>query len=271
MARDAQVKRVGEDAPAWLVEASKSADSSLDSLRAYRQLSRVKIIQALTKKTDLKAKYGEGAAVIQPGDALVAKKDEPFLFVPLLQFTEFVKWGDLDDTTGAAVMERSFDFKSEIARRARDRNLRREGYGQADRDGKFPFECRYVEHLVFAGVIYGEHPLAGTAVGISFEKGEFFTGTNFCSAILLRKINGITPPLWTQVWELRTRVHKNKTNKEWFGFDFFTPERPFILEEESAGFKKLHADLKADFDKKALVLDREDAADVEGTVSDAEM
>lgn len=267
-----KVKKVGLDAPSWLVDVAKENESSLDAVRAHRQLQRAKIVQGMTRRLELKQRFGEGAVLVQPGDVLLAKLDEPFLFVPLFHFTEFSKLAHIDDASSGMFQARTFDERSELARRARDGNLRSEPYGPKDKDGKHLYSYRYVEHLVFPGIIYGAHPLAGTVIAISFERGEFFNGTSFCSAILLRRVGGVSAPLWSQVWELRSRLHKNRVGQQWYGFDFFTPEQPFILEEESVSFREQHEELKRQFQSKLIEVDRSDVADdVAVAPSEAEM
>lgn len=275
MSRDDKIKKVGTDAPSWLVDLAKQeqeSGSSLAAVRAHRQLQRLKIIQGMTRKIELKQRFGEGSVLIQPGDKLLAKLDEPFLFVPLFHFTEFSKMADIDDSGSSMFQGRTFDEGSDIARRAKDANLRSEAYGPSDKDGKPMYAYRYVEHLVFPGVIYGAHEVAGTVVAVSFEKGEFFNGTAFCSAILLRKVAGRTAPLWSQVWELRSRLHKNRTGQQWYGFDYFTPEQPFILEGEVESFLSQHEEIVKQYKEKLLEVDRDDALDEVVTApSEAEM
>jgi hypothetical protein len=179
---------------------------------------------------------------------------------------------DIDDTSSGMYQARTFDEQSDVARRSRDAKLRSEPYGPPDKDGKPLYAFRYVEHLVFPGVVYGEHEIAGTVVAISFEKGEFFNGTAFCSAILLRKVGGATVPLWSQVWEMRSRLHKNRVGQQWYGFDYFIPGQPFIREEEVESFRAQHEELRKQFKDKLIEVDRDDGSDeVAVAPSEAEM
>lgn len=227
----ALAKRVGGVDPALLMKYTET-DNSLASLMEYRILPRTKVIQGLSDQS-LKDKFGEGAAIVRPGDALIAKKGETFLFVPQFFFAEFAKWADRRDKESKMVLERSFDPTSDIAKNARDEHKRFELYkGQEKKKEGDQFKYRYVEHLRFPGVIYGDHVLAGTPTVISFERGEFIQGKSFISAIALRRQivdlpdNGgkkpIPVPLWAQVWAL-TPALRDKNGNKWFGLDYKNP------------------------------------------------
>lgn len=272
MSKDTQVKKVGEDAPSWLIEAAKAETKSLDHVKTYRRVPVLRVIQAMTQQPALKAQFGEGSAILTPGNALVAKVDQPFNFVPLFSWTEFRKWADRNDKSIPAVQGSSYDHKSDIAIKARDKDRRYEGYSEIDTKTKqHKFEFRYIEHLIFAGMLYGEHEFAGTVCSLSFEKGEFWNGNNFCSSIVLRKVGGQTAPLWSQVWEFRVRDHKNKQDQHWWGLDYFTPEQAFISEDEAVTFEAAHEELAKQFAAKQIIVDLEDDGGESPTTDDSEM
>lgn len=277
--------RVGSGAPSWLVEAAEK-DTSVDQVKKYRRLSRLRIVQGSTPAAKARIKeFGEGSIITVPGNTRVATAKEPFLFVPLFMFTEYCTWKDRDDESKERpkILDRSFDEAGEIALKSKDSKRRKEKYGD-----KQEYEMRHVEHLCFPGIIYGDsHPLSGTPVTISFEKGEYFQGTNFCSAIMLRKVGQATAPLWSQVWALKSgdgETGHQSPQYEWWGFDFFTPGEgllpdiedrggAFIREEEMGTHKALAADLESKFAEQALEVDRSDADEeyVEATTQDEEM
>lgn len=242
-------------------------DTSTDALNEYRVLTRVKVLQALSD-TELKEEFGEGGVILSPGNALVAPKGEAFEFVPLFFFAEFCLWSDRDDPGTPAILERSFDPSSEICKKARDPNSRVEAYGDNDQ-----FERRYVEHLNFAGVIYGEHPLANTPCVLSFSRGEFGQGSNFISAIKLRKVAGRQAPIWSQVWSFSSAFRDLGPKKRWFGLDFASPGQPYIDEKDAEDFHNLYLGLKEDHEKARLVVDHsegEDTAEPVDTSEDAD-
>ena len=259
------IKRVSGIDPSFLAQYVEE-DHSLDGMAEYRVLSMLRIIQNTSKK-ELKKTFGEGSAIIRPGDALVwADGDDPFLFVPQYFFVEFCKWSDLNDKDSRNVLERTFNPLSGLAKRSRDPDLRFEPYdGHEDRPDQDQWKYRYVEHLRFPGMIYGEHPLAGTPTTLSFERGEFGQGKNFISAIKLRKqrveIDGadrnVPVPLWSQVWSLKVG-HREVGSKQWFGFDFVPAEIPLIGATEHQDMHQSHLELKKDHDQRRLLVDDED-------------
>lgn len=261
---DREITKVSGVSANFLVQYTKE-DSSLDLLRDHVILPRIKVIQGMTKQ-ELKDIFGEGSAIIRPGDALVAKKGEAFSFVPQFFFPEFCKWADRRDDEGQMILDRSLDPMSEIAKRARNAELRSEVYPEdankpADKQKRF----RYVEHLNFPGVIYGKSDLAGTAVVLSFSKGEFATGSNFIQAIRLRRetieVDGqpvsMKVPLWAQVWSF-TPALRQKGEKKWWGLSFVPAETSVISPSEAPGFQASFEELKELHRMKKLGTDYED-------------
>lgn len=249
--------KVGQDAPAWLVEAAQY-DTSIESLQEYRVLPRVGLLQKGTPD-EKKNGLADGTALTVPGGSVIAKLGEPFLLVPVFQFTEFIKWRDRDDTSDNAIVERSMDRKGLLAQICRNPDKRVEPYGEMAKGKQFKFS--YQEHLNFACSIYGDHPLAGTVVVISWTKGEFFKGQSFCSALGQRKISGLNVPYWMQVHEFKVGTHKKK-GYSWFGFDFQNPaeDKPkYIDEAEAASFKATYEELTKLYSKGMLDVDHTDS------------
>lgn len=240
-------------------------DRSTAQLHAYRVLQRVTVLQALGDP-DLKRAYGEGVTLLMPDKKPVAKLGEPFLFVPLFFFPEFVTWRDRNDKSDSAVVARSYDPTSPIARKAKNKETRRETYpgGAPDK----PFQYRHVEHLTFAGLV-----LKGGASGeveenspcaLAFSRGEHFNGQRFIGEIMKRRLGpGMPPaPLWSQVWSMVVAEHDNPKGQRWWGFDYSVdPSRPWASEEEGPKFQALHLQLAADHERNRLVVDQTGAAD----------
>jgi hypothetical protein len=248
-------------APAYLQKHAE-ADQSIQDLQAYRILSRITVIQAMSK-SEHKAAFGEGAVMLMPDKKVVAKSGESFLFLPLLFFAEFIKWRDRRDLGGGAVLDRSFDPTSDVAKRAKDPKHRHEVYqgGPSDK----PYTYRFVESLNFAGLLLKAGELseieAMTPCALSFSKGEYFNGQTFIGEIMKRRIGPGQPvaPLWSQVWRLRTETHRNKAGNEWKGFGYDVDvERPWVTEEEAPKFLELHQQLAADFKRKRVMVDQAD-------------
>lgn len=275
--RDRNETAVTKVSPNFL-SAYAETDTSLDAMTEYRIVPRLKIIQSMSE-AELKDTFNEGSTIIRPGNMLVwAKNDPGFLFVPQFFFVEFSKIADRRDKDNPMIMERTFDPLHEVAKRARDMERRFEPYpGEENKQGGKKF--RYVEHLRFVGVIYGDHELTGTTVTLSFERGDFSQGRNFISALQLRKIdvpdekNGgtkrITAPLWSQVWQFSVSL-RDRGEKKWYGFDFAAPTEadPFITEREHEAFYTAHLDLRENFAKDRLRVDGDEHDEAEATVPD---
>lgn len=242
----------------WLANVS-AEDTSMESLSEHRILPRVKIIQSLSEQS-LKDQFGEGGAILSPGNGLICKRGEHFDFVPLFFFNEFIKWADLNDTGSPSILDRTFDAASPTAIKARNPANREEAYGSG-------FKARYQEHLNYCGLIYGDSELAGTACVLGFTKGEFYKGKEFASALFLRKIDGKQAPLWSMVWRFMP-AFREKGSYKWFGLDFCNPPQDslFIKEEEATSMRNEHLALKQDFENRKLAVD---LTETESSTADA--
>jgi hypothetical protein len=246
-------------------------DKSLQSMKQHMIVPRLKLIQAMTD-AKLKERFGEGACIITPGEALVCgTEDAGFDFVPLFFFSEYCKWSDLKDKESPSIMERSFDPTSDIAKRAANADTRDEVYeGDENKPPKQQRFYRYVHHFCWAGVIYGDHPLADTAVVLSMERGEYGNGRAFITSQQMRRQtlddgSRVQVPLWAQVWKL---VPASRTGEQgnWFGFNF--EGNGVISEVHAADFRARHLDLERAHEENRLRVDRsEDGLDDEPTDS----
>lgn len=216
-------------------------DHSLDALMEQRVLPVLKIVQSMSDSA-LVEEFGEGSVIVHPGKGPVLpvpriqkERGISFQFVALGFFTEFCQWRDVNDRDNAAVVERTFDPTHPVAKRAESASGRFQVYeGHENKPADQQFKYRFVKHLRFPGIIYGEHDLAGTTAVVTFERGELFTGTNFISAVTMRKMEieaGVKTrvPLWCQVWQF-TSSKRERGTKKWFGFDF-APGEPAIIQE----------------------------------------
>jgi len=239
-------------------------DDSLDALKEHRTVPRFKILQATTEQ-ELLDNFGVGTVIVRPGDAMICKYNQDpksFNFVPLFFFVEWAKWRDIRGT-GPMILERTHDPSSIVATNSKNANARKELYeGHENLQDADKFYYAYVEHLRFIGVIYGDHPLVGTPVTLSFERGEWGQGKNFISAVSLRRQNvnneSKQVPLWAQVWKLGTVHHAPDATRKWYGFQFEAAEQSIILPEEAEPMQKLHLEFKDLFEKSRLmVIDEE--------------
>lgn len=243
---ESAVEKVGPDAS--YLSKFLETDTSLSNMDSYVIVPRFKIIQQMTD-AELKKRVGEGSVIIKPGDAVVWKEgDPPFQFVPLFFFPEWTIMSDRRDKDSPMFLSRTFDPSSKIAKAAADPQLRSVPYeGHEGRPEKDQWKRRYVEHLRFIGLIYGDHDLVGTPVTLSFEKGEYYNGRDFISAIKYRKhlIDGkrSSVPLWSQIWNFHVSLRPSDDGS-WYGFDFTPPEVKIIKPEEVEEFYAQHCDLR---------------------------
>lgn len=245
---------VGKDRMDFLAQYTEK-DTSLDLMEEYKILPRIKVIQQMSNE-DLKDQFGEGSLIITPGGVrLCKKKDEQFAFVPLFFFPEWCLWSDRRDKGNPMIQERTFEKSHEIALRSADPERRFEIY-QGGPDLQ-PFKKRYVAHLNFVGMIYGDHPASGATCTLSFSRGEYGKGKAFISAAKLRRIGTKQAPLWSQVWLLSSNL-RERGDKKWYGIDYSCPQDPLVLKEEMEGFFGMHTLLKSEYEKKILIVNRED-------------
>ena len=240
------------------------ADTSLDMLSKYVVVPRIKLIQGMTAE-NLKTAFGEGSAIVRPGDAMVVARDQPFQFVPLSFHSEACKWADRKDKEQSAILERTTDQSSPLFAKASNPATRFEPYEEdakkpADKQRKY----RYVEHLCFTGIIYGDNPLTGQQVALTFARGEYGQGRNWITAMKLRKLvvdgERRPMPLWSQVWTLVPKL-REKGDKKWWGFDFSPSEPGAILEEEVPNFFEQHKDVLKNLAANRILVAHEDEDD----------
>jgi hypothetical protein len=248
-------RNIGDWLPDFMEE-----DDTVEELLQHRILPRLKIVQGQSKIKQA-GLFEEGDVVLMPLKVKLCGKDGRFQFCPVLLFSEFILWRDLHDASGNKIVERSFDKAGKIASRAKDPNRREEPYGEIDPKTKQPkFSYSYVEHTNFAGVIYNisNEDLKGTPVVMSFERGEFTNGENFCGSLSMRKWKGKIVPYYTTVWDF-TLSQRVNTKGAWFGFDFANPkENPYVTRDEAIAFKAEHDALKAFYKRSSIHVDRAD-------------
>lgn len=206
-------------------------DSSLDAMGEHRGLSRIKVVQGMSDPA-IKDAYGEGAMLANPGQVLLARRGESLPFVPVFFFSEFATWSDIRDANSPTILARSFDARSDIARKSMDPKAREEEYPGGPRDK--PFKMRHVAGLNFVGVVDDPHDLSGTPLVATFLRGEYFRGRAFVNAILLRRHEGRRVKLWAQRWVLSTSLRELRGNR-WWGIDFAGPaDGALVLDGEKA-------------------------------------
>ena len=250
-------------------------DTSLDDMTQYVILPFLKVIQSMTDAS-LKKTCGEGSVIVRPGDAIVWKEGaDPFDFVAQFFFVEYSKFSDRKDKESPVVIERTYDPASEIAKKALDKDRRFETYeGHENKPENDQWKYRYVRHFRFAGVIYGEHELAGTPVVLTFDRGEDYQGQSFISAMKMRKqrttvgdeTKVIPIPLWAQVWSFKASL-RDLGDRKWYGLDF-VPGIPALIDPKDAEMMtEAHVELKKLHEKNRLVVDDKEVMEDEAAVT----
>lgn len=234
-------------------------DKSLDEMDQYRELPRANIVQGMTAQA-LKDAHGEGSLIVQPGGGLLIKKDQKFLFVPVLFFAEYLLWSDREDKDSPNVLQRSYDPLGEIAKKAANIETRYEVYdGHENRPESDQWRRRYVQHFRFVGIVYDPtHPLHNLPFTLSFERGENYQGLNFIAAIKMRKHpigdEQVQIPLFAQVWEIGVGF-RDRGTKKWWGLEFSIPEPGLVHQDHIAELESLHKDMKELKAKDKLLVD----------------
>lgn len=257
----------------WLAEVD--VQDTLEGMDEYVSVPRVKVIQGTTAE-EVKDRFGEGAAVIIPGDLTLSPKKSKggtgFEFIPLYFWVSYVKISDRDDKESMMILEETFDKNSPLAELARNPDTREEPYGPEITEGKdkgeLKFTAKNVERLNFiVRIDSGEHK--GIDCGLTFERGEFSHGKRLCSLISMRKAGTRTLPLFGGRYKA-TPDNRTRGTNTWYGLDVANAETPVIsgamakeLESAHNAFKELHA-------KKALgivedSLSEDDASNVESS------
>ncbi len=262
-------------APTWLQEAAKD-DTSKESLKEHLVLPQLRIVpmQPGERMKQYKEQFGDGALVVTPAGVGIAPHDTWTKIVPLFMFTEFRKWHDRDDTGSTAVIGRTHDPLDEIAKKARSETLREEPYGDLQRKVKSkvqPFCYQYIEHLCFVVLVYSGNG-RGTPAVLEFQRGSLWKGKEFASAALMRKVDGIDCPLWTQVWEVQT-VQISKKGYTWWALEFRNPDdgQLLITDNEAVSFREdwlVHRDAHK---AQRLTVDLSEAEDSEARAAEVEV
>jgi hypothetical protein len=235
-------------------------DLGIDDLGQFIVPPRIKIVQRQSGEEFLNL-FEPGDVVIVPQMVKIAgmaEKDtgEPFFFVPLFFFAEWVTWNPLE-MKGVlnAVRERSTDPASPLAAKCRQQSL---WYEPCPENKEY--SLRNVEHLNYVVTLVGDHELAGTPMVISFSKSEHRSGTNLAALVKMRK----APIFGCQFMGIVGHRSNNKGN--WFGVDVTNPAgdsgvTPFIAEQELfEKFQELHEDLKSAHADSKIKVDYDDDA-----------
>ena len=136
----------------------------------YIKPPRMKIVQP-TSRAPLSEKFAPGSAVLVPRMELIAEKGKPFLFTPIFFFPEWCTWNPLAAPGLSTIRARSYDPKSSIAVKCRDKATRSEVCPEAP-----SLQITHQEHLNLAVILHGVDGMEETPVIMTFVRGEYVTG-----------------------------------------------------------------------------------------------
>lgn len=228
----------------------------LDDVSKYQTTPRLTLIQGQSSP-ERKEEFGEGGVCIMPDGVQVAKPGEEFVVTPLVFWATWEVWSDINDQTAPMVVESTMDENSEIARRAKNPDLREEMYGDRNE-----YRKNYIECLNFIVALEG---LEGTVATLTFSKGEHYAGSKLCSLLKRRKV-----PIYGNRIALKT-APRTRNNRSWWGFDFNNPEdgNAFIQDKELfTDFQAMHRELADLMRTSSLTVNREDESETNSSTSD---
>jgi hypothetical protein len=226
-------------------------NTGLEAMQEYVRPPRLKIVQKQSDSALIEA-FGIGSVVSMPEQRLLAKSDESFLVTPLFFFPEFCTWnpyqmkGQLD-----AIRERTFDARSELAMKSRDKNRREEVCPESPKHF-----LKHKEHLNFICWV----PDLDAAAVLTFSGGEFGSGARFCAMVRGRKSGGKQAPIFAGVYELFINQRDRKGN-QWYGFDVMNPAEdvcPWITEQQVPVFSQLYQEFAEAHEARLIAVDYED-------------
>lgn len=247
-------------------------DTSTQLLKQFVTPPRIKRVQKSSREQFV-PRFSPGDMVALPLMQKIAGyidgKQPAFFVTPIMMFPEWVCWNPLETQgTLKGVRDRTFDFKSDLALKARDAKRRKaEPCPEVpERNGKKLF-LNYVEHLNYIFMIHGDNEFSGVPIAYSFERGEHWAGTSFNALIQQRRA-----PLWACNFQAVIRLRKN-SDGDWYGIDMENPSfesgvSPWVTDDLLNQMKALHEEFKKNYEDRVLQVDYDDEA-LEAAAADA--
>jgi hypothetical protein len=158
---------------------------------------RLKIVQKQSRK-ELLDIYNMGDVLAMPSQELIAsvllnEKNKPtdlgspFHFVPLYFYVEWACWNPYEASQLGAIRYRTTNPSDPIVQKAKNSALR-----ASEPCPEMPTKnLRYVEHLNFLVLLLGEYKIAGSPIILSFARGSYKNGSDFCALTRTRKTAAI--------------------------------------------------------------------------------
>lgn len=193
------------------------------------------LVKIMQKQSDdaLLGQFPKGSVILRPVDILVASVGQSFKFIPLMQFTEYVTWAPIEMKGQVpAILDRTFDQRTELARKATDANRWIEnGYSF---NGKKIDKVRHVEHIVFVIQLF-DHPAGELTAALSFARAEHKTGRSFASLLKMRNADA-----FGCIFEAVVPAEPRKNEKgSWYGLNISNPKEGSPWVTDKALFENL--------------------------------
>lgn len=220
--------------PAHLQKAAGER-KGLEDVGQFQTVPRIGLVQANSKK-ERREQFGEGALVIFPDGLLAAAPGDELVVIPIVFFPTWEVWSDIDDDSTPFVEEVSYDPRSEIAARSKNKNQRVEKYGD---EGQF--KRKFVESINVICMI-DSGPSQGEVAVLSFNGWNHRVGRRLASMLKRRPCD---------IFGNRVAVksyHEDGGKYEFYGLELNNPTEEdggaFVQDAELfAKCEKLHTEL----------------------------
>lgn len=258
-------KPIYEQVPDWM---RQEQALGIEDLSQYIVPPRMKVVQK-TSLPPFDELFAPGEVCVVPQMVRVAgmqeaKVGQPFYFVPLLFFPEWLLTNPIELKGSVPfIRARTADPNSPMCAKSRNPAL------WSERCPENPeYDMRYVECLNFVILLHGDHELAGVPVCMSFAKAEHRSGSNFAALIKMRRA-----PIYGCQF-MGVVGSRQNAKGAWFGIDIVNPDgesgvTPFVQEQDRFGrYKEMHLELKKAHEESKIRVDYEDtpATDAGDTV-----
>lgn len=260
--------------PAHLQKAPGAKAAGMELIRQFIVPPRLKFVQPQSN-AELKREFHEGDLIVVPQRRLVAEmlydNNRPtgqggvIEFVPLFFYPEWLVFNPITMPNLPTIRDRSREPKSDIARKAKNPNARREVCPENDKE-----EIRYIESLNFLVHIRNVDFLWGTVVCMAFQSGEHKVGMKFAGDIGLRRTD-----IYGCIFHA-TAGHRIKDKYNWYGYNVTNP--PVGVEstsqwveatDEYEWYASLYDGLKENYEAGLIEVDFDDANDAIDTTATA--
>jgi hypothetical protein len=260
--------------PEWM-QVEGRAIKGTEELKQYVIVPRIKVIQKQAR-AETQAKYKIGDVIVSPLGAMLVpaptdreitaeNPGDPLLFTPIFFWTDYYTQNPIELQNAPMIVEgsRTADPKSEVARRAKDKELRQEELKGADgkplKVGGKQLYVRHIESLNY--IIIPRLTQVVDPVVLSFQKGEWFTGSKFAGMIRMRRAS-----LFECIFQVRV-TPRSRNGNDWLGLE---PDAPSVEgvsgwvqeEAEAKAFEALYEQFHEEHKKSGLQADLSEADDL---------